>query len=126
MNLYEKIKKLFWPFAITNISVIAFAYLMVTLNNTIAQPEEWISLQSIAVLITLISIPLILKKYNSVKTQEEDPHSDKMAQWMLIRWLVINLVICFNACVYLIIGTPSQLICAGIALIFFLFFCKPE
>ena len=124
--MYDQLKKLFWPFVATNTITIIAAFIIVKLQNSIAEPEKMIAIQSLAVLLTLITIPVVLKKYNDVKSKEEDTHSNKVAQWMLVRWSSISLVIFLNAIVYVLIGTTSQLICAAMALVFLLFFCRPE
>lgn len=105
-----------------------FACLMVLSvwsSDKIGNPQDHIGLQSISVLFTLISIPLVLKLYKN-KVETGDPIDEKTyIQWNVIRLGVVDLAFCLNIATYTLVNTTSPLLCAAIVWIIHTFFCRP-
>ena len=91
--------------------------------NKIGDINHYITLQGIAVLLTIITIPIILKIYKNKTTNCDDKTFYK---WNLIRMGTMIFVVGFNCLVYSIVHLTSQLLCAIIAAIVLIFFCMPK
>lgn len=91
--------------------------------NKIGDINHYVTLQGIVVLLTIITIPIILKIYKKKTTNCDDKTFYK---WNLIRMGTMIFVIGFNCLVYSIVHLTSQLLCAIIAAIVLIFFCMPK
>lgn len=106
---------------IASVLLIIYSYRMGM--NKIGDINHYVTLQGIAVLLTIITIPIILKIYKSKTTNCDDKTFYK---WNLIRMGTMVFVIGFNCLVYSIVHLTSQLLCAIISAIVLIFFCMPK
>ena len=108
-------------------------YYMHQLSGPIFDSEEGTIIQSIAMLIMLVAIPFSLKLYKK-KTEATAIPSEVSNEAKLVylkQWFIIRIYILIMTSVtlflsYYLAGSNSLLICAGITLMFLVFFCKPN
>ena len=108
-------------------------YYMHQLSGNVFNSEECTIIQSIAMLIMLAAIPFSLKLYKK-KTEataipSEVSNEAKLVylkQWFIIRIYILEMTSIVLFLSYYLAGSNSLLICAGITLMFLVFFCKPN
>lgn len=127
------LNKLYIGFIIISIMFGGLFYYSQTITKTLFDSNLSTIIQSIAMLIMLVSIPFTLKLYK-IKTEATKIPTDVsneaklvyLKQWFIIRMYI--LVMTYTALIisYFLTGSNSLLICAGITLMFLVFLCKPN
>jgi len=126
----KNLKIIYVVLVVTSAVLCIYAYILG--SKYIGNPQEYVTLQSMSVILTLLSLPIILKLYNkkmmSTGADREDYVDEKhiFYKWNILRMSVTFVVICMNVVTYSFVHTSSPMICALIAWMFLTFFCIPK
>lgn len=112
---------------IASLFLIIYSYKL-SIGKPTCLYSDYVSLQSISMLLTIVTIPVILKVYKNKTTElEKKTNPDKVFyKWNIIRLSVIFFLICLNVIVYSITHLNSYLLCEIITFIILVFFCIPK
>ncbi len=126
----KNLKIIYVVLVVTSAVLSIYAYVLG--SKYIGNPQEYVTLQSMSVILTLLSLPIILKLYNkkmmATGADREDYVDEKhiFYKWNILRMSVTFVVICMNVVTYSLVHTSSPMICALIAWMFLTFFCIPK
>ena len=132
----EKIKQLiqslnvaFWGSFLS--SILTGVFLIWLVPRDLIDAQLSVNLQTIAILILLGCIPLALWLYRKKLITETLPEDEELKivlvrKWFIVRLALVELALLFNIIVYSLTKNNSFLFCSGIALLIFLFLCRPN
>ncbi len=127
--LMRNLKASFWGTFLSSVAIGGF--LTCIIPNAIIEEPFSIKLQSVAVLVLLGAIPLALWLYNKKVTTavlpvDENQKAALIQKWFIVRLMLIETALMFNIIGYAFTRVNSLLYCSCIALMIFLFMCKPN
>ncbi len=128
-QLIRQLNMLFWgSFLFSVIAGILFIWLI---PGCIIDTSLSVNLQSTAILILLGCIPLALWIYNKKLTSvtlsgDVGQRIVSIHKWFIVRLALVEMALMFNMLAYALTRANSLLFCSGIALLIFLFLCRPN
>ena len=127
-QLIQSLNIMFWGCFLS--SILTGIFLILIEYNTIDEQLS-VNLQSAAILILLGCVPLALWLYRKKLISEtlpddEDQRITLIRKWFIVRLALVEFAFLFNIVVYVLTKNSSFLFCCGIALMIFLFLCRPK
>ena len=128
-QLIRQLNVAFWGSFLSSITIGIFLIWLIP-DGIIDAPLS-VTLQSVAILILLGCIPLALWLYNkklvsATLSNDEEQRIVLIRKWFIVRLALVEMAFMFNIIAYVLTRDNSLLFCCGIALLVFLFLCRPN
>lgn len=128
INLYKKLRIIFWVDIIILVSIIG--YLMYIKGPVWGEDIETnIILERYAIIVTMVCIPLALKLFHSKTKKLEKLPKDKIlnkySEQYILRLVILNIAVAFNIVGFYLYESQNFILMAIIS-IFSILFCYPS
>ncbi len=114
------LKILYWLFLAIAIAILLVSY-GINLNE-VGDATQFIVLQTAATLLTIVSVPLIVKLSDNRVTSSD---SKIFTKWNLLRMVTPLAVFAICLLTYHLVKTDSSIICAVVCVLVFATMCRP-
>lgn len=110
----------YWAFLVIAIAILLVSYGMNL--REVGDATQFIVLQTVATLLTIVSVPLIIKLSDERITTED---SKIFTKWNFLRMATPIVVFAICMLTYHLVKTDSSIICAVVCVLVFATMCRP-
>ena len=110
----------YWAFLVIAIAILLVSYGMNL--REVGDATQFIVLQTVATLLTIVSVPLIIKLSDERITSKD---SKIFTKWNFLRMAIPIVVFVICMLTYHLVKTDSSIICAVVCVLVFATMCRP-